>query len=628
MSEANRSHVQLLDIFIELCESVDSLYSRRMATAARERNWSALYSSEILPSEYDNPLSFARDYAVSTFFSKYEGSVDPKLLHAKAITSFIETEERVRDVNRFLKSGSHHMGVEGIISDARRKIIQILGNGSRSGLCPIRWSEILSGCDWGKGATSSLTADVASLDNKICESRLSVTRRALKYALSYLRCDTSWTSARLGQPCESATLLPSEFNVCEDGRFATVPKNWKSRRSIDIQPTLNLFFQKGFGSAIRRRLKRHGIDLDDQSRNQLLASQAQRLGYATIDLAKASDTVATELVRILLPDTWFEVLNDLRTHSINIDGESYALHKFSAMGNGFTFELETLIFYALAYAVQNEHGSDPDSSIAVYGDDIIISQKYSKRLIDVLTYCGFEVNLAKSFTSGRFYESCGKHFFDGCDVTPFYQKEVLIDLPSYIRLSNRIQRWAFRMGSALCYDDVAFRPWALCVLYAHDALYELNAKRIRVARRLSRRVKLISMPFQPSWVEGDAGISDDDRSFTYDQHGSIRLSGFSAIPLRRAANEYALLANTLRKGVLVETPFNGLVTLRGGTSYQLATRRYSRVVRETRNWLSCDSLLDTFLHLTSSDLALRDLGFSRDSLTDFIRSDLKLGTVQ
>jgi len=594
MTKGKSHHRALLNVFRSMCESVDSQLSRRLREAAANGDWAQIFSSEVTPKDYDNARSFAYDYALTCFFTKYEGSVDADLLHERAMVSFKETELRVAETNRVLRSGSAHRGVEGIISDARRKIIQIL-NPQKVSLTEsqsfVPWDEVLDHCEWGKGATASLPAAEATLDNKILEPRLGVTRRAMKYAHAFLAHDTSWVSARLGIPVEGpVSLLPSEFHVSEDGRFATVEKNWKSRRSIDIQPTLNLFFQKGIGGVIRQRLKRCGIDLDDQSRNQWLASIASQQGYATIDLAKASDTISSELVRLLLPPEWFEVLWDLRTHSIRIGEDSCYLHKFSAMGNGYTFELESLIFYALSWAVVRCEGSDHDSKIAVYGDDIIVNQCHAIRLIEVLEYCGFTTNVDKTYVEGRFFESCGKHYFDGYDVTPFYQKEALVDYPSTIRLCNRLYRWAERMGSGSLLNSVAYTPWVLARHYCDDARSELNRRRLRVAerrsagRRQSRLVQPIHALFQPSWVEGDGAVIDDSVAFTSDRHGTLRLSVMLASPSNVAADNYALLATSLRRGVVVDSPFNGRLTLRGTVKYQLATRRVSRVVREVRTW--------------------------------------------
>jgi hypothetical protein len=87
------------------------------------------------------------------------------------------------------------------------------------------------------------------------------------------------------------------------------------------------------------------------------------------------------------------------------------------MGNGYTFPLETLIFWGLAAAC-----CDRDSDATVYGDDIIIPSDRFELLAEILRYAGFILNVGKSFHVGPFRESCGKDYFKGIDVRPFYAK--------------------------------------------------------------------------------------------------------------------------------------------------------------------------------------------------------------
>lgn len=551
-------------VFGQMCREVNSEYSLRVEKSMRAGGLVAALKVAMKPhAEYLTPRSFRDDYLISSYLSKIELSQDNSRLESEAIAQFKETELRLESVNRFLSRGSSSAGVEGIISDARRKILSILGNG-HPGRASFDLDEFAYGVDWGPGATATLKSQVSTLDNKILEPQLSVTRRALKYAHAYFRYDTSFVSARFGFPVEQCTLLPSEFHVRESDRFTTVPKSWKSRRSIAIQPTLNLFFQKGVGKMLRNRLRRDGINLDDQSRNQKLAARAFFEHYATIDLAKASDSVSTVLIRLLLPDDWFCVMDDLRTHSTDIDGEELRLNKFSAMGNGFTFELESLVFYALCWAVVRKEANDQTSEIAVYGDDIIVANKHAPRVIEVLKYCGFETNVDKTFVEGPFYESCGKHYFQGVEVTPLYQKKLLSDLPEVIRAHNRLFRWCI-VGDNRFYDT-RFR-----VLL--DMLSQVCQ---RLMETFSRRKKALKkVPRIPWWMEGDDGLL---ANFTLpcDRNHISNIEVITFRPAKQGADGYALLANTLRKGVIVETPYMGLLSLRGVGKYQLSRRRVVR----------------------------------------------------
>lgn len=558
-------------VLLALCNSFGSPYSNLVSTAIREGGYlKALRLEMPKPSEYSNPDDFARDYLVKCYLSKFEGYHDTSYLEDEAVRSFLDTERDVGATNRFLRQGSAKNGVEGIISDARRKITSILEK-SRGSSSDFPFDEFIKGCDWGPGATSTLKGVEARLDKKILEHRLSVTRRALKYAIAYFQYDTSWCSARFGFPVESCSLLPSEFQIVDSDRFTTVPKNWKTRRSISIQPTLNIFLQKGVGRVIRNRLRRDGIDLDDQSRNQRLASRCFTEGYATIDLAKASDTVSSELVRLLLPSAWFDVLSDLRTERTKIGDHSHYLQKFSAMGNGYTFELESLIFYALLWAVVRCEANDWESEIAVYGDDLIVHSRYYERVIQVLSYCGFTVNDEKSFHNGPFFESCGKHYFMGIDVTPVFQKKRVNNLPEAIRCCNRLFRWG-RIGSSFL-DRRISTAWEISVSYADRFLFSL-------------RKKTSVVPRLPWYLEGDDGILVPSMTVRRSRDQLFRIKVIQFQPFFEKSDEYALLSLTLRKGVVTDSPFKGLLSLRGIGKYRYGTRVVSCYRTDALSWVS------------------------------------------
>jgi len=126
----------------------------------------------------------------------------------------------------------------------------------------------------------------------------------------------------------------------------------------------------------------------------------------------------------LLPLGWAELIVDLSTREVDIGDQIIDLQKVSSMGNGYTFELESLLFWAIAESVRDlfSYSREP---ILVYGDDIIVHRSYTMKVIDVLTDLGFTLNLDKSFWDGPFRESCGGDYYFGDSVRPFYIRDRL-----------------------------------------------------------------------------------------------------------------------------------------------------------------------------------------------------------
>jgi len=220
-------------------------------------------------------------------------------------------------------------------------------------------------------------------------------------------------------------------------------------RPIGIGNTLNMYMQLGVKKTLMNLLSGVGVDLRDQSKNQDMARRGSILGSlglgldpeqdSTIDLASASDTVSIAICELLLSPEWFALLSDLRHESGMLDDELIVYNKMSAMGNGFTFPLESLIFWAIAKATAYCMNYDLDKSdLAVYGDDLILPFHLAPSLVENLAYAGFTVNTEKSFMSGPFKESCGADYYQGINVRPFYLKRRLISTKDLYHAANAI----------------------------------------------------------------------------------------------------------------------------------------------------------------------------------------------
>lgn len=238
-----------------------------------------------------------------------------------------------------------------------------------------------------------------------------------------------------------AKAFRSKTKVCDYNKITFVPKTAKTLRSIAVEPLLNGYVQKGIDLHMRDRLKRVGVDLSSQERNREMA----RLGsldssdesFVTIDLSSASDSIATEVVREILPPDWFYLLNSTRSHNFQLDGVNHRFEKFCSMGNGFCFPLETLIFVSACVATKCGR---PYHDFMVYGDDIIVRKRNAKALIALLGYLGFKVNVEKTYLDGPFRESCGSDWYHGKDVRPFtldFDIHEIQDIFKVLNLSKR-----------------------------------------------------------------------------------------------------------------------------------------------------------------------------------------------
>lgn len=225
----------------------------------------------------------------------------------------------------------------------------------------------------------------------------------------------------------------------QGSRFTSVPKNNETRRPINIEPFCNIVVQKLIGSNLRSQMKRiFDVDLDTLSDNHRIRISDPKI--ATIDLKNASDSVSTELCRFLLPKYIFDELMLARSPMILGYDDSYHLvNKVSAMGNGFTFELMSLMLTSICRQL------DPHSS--VFGDDIIIAKEHATRLTELLEDVGFVVNAEKSFIDGPFRESCGGNYHDDFGYIESFDIKYPNTIHDCVVLYNKVRRLSYHYDS-------------------------------------------------------------------------------------------------------------------------------------------------------------------------------------
>lgn len=437
-----RSACQANQLAEGIFTSADTEMGREQLSRMSSGGYLSIVSATVNPMDYTCADTFTRDYLCAELMSKYP-HWDLGIDRSKAaLEKFISTEEKLASLDLHRNPRIVGLGqwstIHAIEMTARRKIARILGEFS--------WDEASRFFAFGPGASTSQPRR----------------RGDASYKFGAQRPQSSYNAEILVRALKMAHPLWSfDHEVIEGSRLVTVPKNAKIDRVICVEPDLNMYVQKGIGAVIRRRLNRWGLLLPNaQELNARLAMEGSATGQlATVDLSSASDSIHMEVVRLLSPPDWVYAIEQSRTpRCVLPSGELHVLRKVSSMGNGLTFELETLIFYALCQAVI-ELFSDAkmDRRCLVFGDDIIIASPLVGLLEDVLAFYGFSLNRKKTFASGPFRESCGKHYFNGVDVTPFYIRDRIDTVPRRYWAANTIRRysrlsWGLDSRYKGCYD--------------------------------------------------------------------------------------------------------------------------------------------------------------------------------
>lgn len=370
------------------------------------------------------------DYLVVNFLSKadfLDTSYDKK---QRALDKFLSMEQQCKETNLRFKSDSELLNSEfaTLLFVMRRKMDLILGDFSAE--------EFTDSPAWGPGVSTLIKGCDTSATRKF-QSETGITNELYSHVKDILPLAyPGWLGREL--------LRDSSYTIQKGNTVTTVPKNSKTDRVIAIEPGFNLFFQKAIGSMVKRRLGRFGIDLTNQSRNQELSRIGSLTGnLATVDFSSASDTISKRLVEYILPERWFTVMNATRSKSGLLNDSPFMWEKFSSMGNGFTFELESLIFFAAALSCCEALGV-VTKDVSVYGDDVIIPTAAYDLFSKFSAFLGFTVNPSKSFSTGLFRESCGAHWFRGIDIKPIFLKERLTHAFSVFKLANSVRRLGHR----------------------------------------------------------------------------------------------------------------------------------------------------------------------------------------
>lgn len=486
-----------LSVATQLWAGLDTPRSLACALLLKYGEYAQLVSKTCLPQEYPYDgfirqgflrASFEDDYQAYSLLAKWPGFVHPDLDPVSACKAADESAEascrlsNLRLRRAWAAPDQENSAYLHLISQMQADIARVLG-----GFDPERWQEA---CRFGPGKAQGQKGLV---DYEKLVSQPSCTDDFLLVGVSLVSESTPWLEALSNKGSDPNSVPGGDEEevkylwdvAIEPGdRNIMVPKNAKTMRGIRPQPGLNVYAQLGIGQMIREQLLTAGLDLNDQTPNQSLAKlgSTPKSRLVTIDLKGASGHICRVLPDLLLLDEcprWLYAMNLCRTRtmlphgSVENDDAYIPLQSYSAMGNGFTFELETLIFWAAVRAVRR--AIKDTQQYRVYGDDIICSREVADLLIPFLDFLGFPINAKKTFLEGPFRESCGADFWHGTNIRPInfsISPEEIKEANSngtsvlrWLQTCNAIRRLARRRNHGLGCDRRLLACWRTAILH-------------------------------------------------------------------------------------------------------------------------------------------------------------------
>lgn len=227
-----------------------------------------------------------------------------------------------------------------------------------------------------------------------------------------------------------AKFAGATFETVGGSKPRAVPKTWKKRRLIFIEPSSRMLAQKALQGWMYERARNspmsHFVDFVDQG------SQRRKLcvnGISSIDLSDASDYIDRRVVWLafkrhpVLRAKLFEARSATTQDDVLI-------RMFGTMGNATTFPVMTFLLSSVVslaqkvgtYVVKRSSAARHQNlnwrRAGVFGDDIVVDDVLYGSVVCMLRDLGLKVNVAKSYCASDFKESCGLDLYKGESVTP------------------------------------------------------------------------------------------------------------------------------------------------------------------------------------------------------------------
>lgn len=525
---------------MQLCQTINTPRALSVYLMLKYEEYSQYLDLKIDPCHYEDASVFRGDLLVTKVMSK-----SPNLPHIsagdrrkEAVTTFKRSEARCKEINdMFWATPDTQLPVW--FFSLQNFVAKLLDPLTQESL-----DRILDLTSHGPGSTTGVRGVGSTVVEKF-QQHMHLTTNLYPFCRSIM--GSNWSD-----------LNDHPREIVKGSRFTTVPKTAKTDRGICVEPTLNVYLQKGIGAYIRERLRRFGLDLDVQAeKNRIAAKRAYRDDLCTIDLEAASDSISWVMLQRVMPTDWCHLLALSRSPSTKIEGNWVDLQKVSSMGNGYTFELESLLFLGLCRSLVP---LDEWDDVHVFGDDIIIPRKYVASLIEALNFLGFSVNRAKSFLEGNFFESCGTDWFKGVQVRPFYLKGSVENIPYPVQIANKLRLFASQVYNGL-FCDSSYLP-----------LWKKLLKRCPPQWRKCRVPKEL----------GDVGIIASERELLVKRQlnddmkweEGVYIRTIMTLPKKRVYRSYGIVLNALAN-VAVDEPTYGRLPVRG--LFGLQRSRWTRI---------------------------------------------------
>jgi hypothetical protein len=243
----------------------------------------------------------------------------------------------------------------------------------------------------------------------------------IPYIFPYLNNDDRW---------DVKQNLPHNVSVVQ-----AVPKSYKAARIIAMEGVYRQSKSARVLDIILDHLKCPWIDIRHQDRNQELAWEGSvGMSIATLDATHASDFITKSMWRELFPSRFVALVDPLLGNYTKVGDRIAPMQMASTSGHELTFIIETIVYFAIGKSACiyadifdadvsrfTNHGLDGLEPIcSVYGDDTALWTGAAQTAIEFFEMMGLKINVSKSFIDGRYRESCGEEYLDGCNLTTVY----------------------------------------------------------------------------------------------------------------------------------------------------------------------------------------------------------------